>query len=122
MDPEFHTANEIDDIEQLERRLQRLLPGPLVTKMNGFETGSDVYLAHSWLNVIHSVVVRQQEGIPRQHCLTEPSKRQLAVAICNRLELDAEVVLEAEPQKEVEIFYEAMIDLLQVNVDGERIY
>lgn len=94
---------------QLEKAIHEIVGGPLSREMNGF-ADSEVYLAGSWLIAIHSYV-RRCQGDTHHSDRVGRDQRQLLVAIANRLELDVETLLEADPDTEVRLVYEALEDL-----------
>lgn len=94
------------DTRELEHAIRELVCAPIVPSSNGF-SDSDVYLARSWLGAIHSYV-RRQQGDTHHADRIDGDQRRLLVAIANRLDLDVERLLAADPHEEVRTIYEAL--------------
>lgn len=100
-----------DDPEQreLEKDIKELVGGPLILAQNGF-VDSDIYLAPSWLLSIHSHL-RRAQGDTEHDKRPNRDQRELLVGVANRLELDVEQLLAAEPKAEVHTIRDALFAL-----------
>lgn len=107
---ELPPLEDLDDRADVEQALGRLLATPLSAQMNGFDD-TDIYLATSWLGVILRYI-RHSEG-DRKHTnkYRQVPKRQLLVAVGNRLEIDVPTLLDADPDEEVRLIYDALREL-----------
>lgn len=100
-----------------ERTLKELVGGPLVRSMNGAREG-EIYLARSWLVRVHGHV-RRRQGDTRHADRVGRDRRRLLVAVANRLGLDVEALLAADPLEEVRTLYGALRACERTGYDGQ---
>lgn len=88
---------------------QALVGGPLSPRFNG---RGEVYLARSWLGRIHDFLLRHDPDAAHHDWVSPTADaRQRLVASRNRVELDVEVLLAAEPERESAMLDEALVEL-----------
>lgn len=106
---EFEASpNKDTEIGEMEKEIQEIVGAPVIRSVNGL-FDDEGYLANSWLVTIHSHVRREQVDTL---FLDRPGdeKRQRLVGIANRLEINVEKLLKAEPFEEVRLIYEALLE------------
>lgn len=96
------------DLFEMEKTIKEIVGGPIITSVNGF-FDSEIYLANSWLGSIHSYV-RKQQGDTLHTDRPSREKRERLVGIANRLDVDVETLLEAEPREEVRLIHDALLE------------
>jgi len=92
-----------------ELALAELVGGGLSPRFNGGP--GEVYLARSWLGQIHESLLWHDPDATHHDRLPTAGRRQRLVAIANRLGLDVEELLAAEPEREVRMVYGAVAEL-----------
>lgn len=96
-------ADELQDLDDVERALKASVRAPLVRSVNGF-ADTEHYLATSWLGRIHKHVLEVRERTTQQKDrLHYADERQLPAGIENRLGQEVETLLEAKPKQEVRV-------------------
>lgn len=107
---EFHVRpNDDEEIAAIEREIKAIVGGPIIRSMNTL-TDSDIYLAKSWLLSIHRYV-RHTQGDTLFEDRVSGGKQQLLVSIGNRLDVEVEALLDAEPREELTLIRDALEDL-----------
>lgn len=104
---EYSNPDDLDGVQELRNALKHLAGGALSTQCRGW--GGDVYLPPSWLHQIHCHV-RDLEGtaLHADRLTHEITECQALVAIANRLDLNVDELLEAEPEGELRVLYRAL--------------
>lgn len=97
------------DRRRREKEIHAIVGGPLCRDINRL-FDDDIYLAKSWLGTIHTYV-RRQQGDTLYADRVGGDKRQRLVAIANRLDLNVETLLEADPDEELRMIHEALTEL-----------
>lgn len=101
--------NDDEEIAAMEREIKAIVGGPIIRSANTLTT-SDIYLARSWLLSIHSYV-RHSQGDTLFEDRVGGGKQQLLVSIANRLDLDVEALLDADPRDELAMILEGLREL-----------